>query len=176
MLAKNIKSELLINDKKVIQRICLEMNDKHEIDELVSACQNGKMLNVTIKIHREKRSLTANAYFWVLCQKLAEVTQISHDEMYLNLLERYGVGIPVIVTSDAVGKMRQTWRTVREIGEGKINGRKAIQLMCYFGSSTYDTKEMSRLIDGVVSECKEVGIETMSQQNIDSLLESEDLK
>lgn len=55
---------------------------------------------------------------------------------------------------------------MRELGEVTVNGKTGVQLQCYFGSSTYDAKEMSVLIDGVVSECKEMGIETMTPDEI----------
>ena len=58
-----------------------------------------------------------------------------------------------------------------EIGEIEVNGTKAVQMLCYYGSSTYDTKEMSVLIDGVVSECQELGIETLPPAELQRIKE-----
>jgi hypothetical protein len=137
-----------------------------DISPLKEVVAKGKPLAVEIKQYRQKRSLDANAYLWVLLQKIAEAVNSSKDEVYLQMLERYGVFTHIVVKPHMVDKVKQEWRTVRELGEVTVNGKTGIQLQCYFGSSTYDAKEMSVLIDGVVSECKEMGIETMTPDEI----------
>jgi hypothetical protein len=137
-----------------------------DISPLKEVVAKGKALAVEIKQYRQKRSLDANAYLWVLLQKIAEAVNSSKDEVYLQMLERYGVFTHIVVKPHIVDKVKQEWRTVRELGEVTVNGKTGIQLQCYFGSSTYDAKEMSVLIDGVVSECKEMGIETMTPDEI----------
>lgn len=139
--------------------------------ELKQIIDKGKELSVEIKQHREKRSLDANGYMWVLLSKIADIIKSTKDEVYLTMLERYGVFTHVIVKPNVVDKVKQEWRTVRELGEVTINGKTGIQLQCFFGSSTYDTKEMSVLIDGVVSECKELSIETMTPSELSILKE-----
>lgn len=111
--------------------------------------------------YREKRSLDANAYLWVLLQKLAEVLRTDKWSLYLQMLKRYGQFTYIVVKPHAVDGVKKQWRECEEVGEININGEKAVQMLCYYGSSTYDTREMSVLIDGVVSECKELGIETL---------------
>lgn len=68
---------------------------------------------------------------------------------------------PYYCQKEVVEKIKTEWRAVRELGEINVNGSSGIQLQCYFGSSTYDSKEMATLIDGVVREAKELGIETL---------------
>ncbi|MDF2537452.1 MAG: hypothetical protein K0S76_473 [Herbinix sp.] len=126
----------------------------------------GKKLSIEIKQYREKRSLDANAYMWVLLQKMAELLKTSKDELYLEVLGRYGVFTHIIVKPNVVDRVKAEWRNVRDLGEVVVNGVTGIQLQCYFGSSTYNTKEMSVLIDGVVSECKELGIDTISDNEL----------
>ena len=140
-----------------------------EYDELKRILDKGKELTVEVKQYRHKRSLDANAYMWVLLSKMAEVLKTTKDELYLIMLDRYGVFTHVIVKSNVVDKVKQEWRTVRELGEVTVNGQTGIQLQCYFGSSSYDTKEMARLIDGVVSECKELGIEILTPDELNAL-------
>jgi hypothetical protein len=106
-----------------------------------------------------------------MLDKLAEALHTNKDELYLLMLERYGVFTHIIVKPEAVERVKQEWRTVRELGKGKIGNVEGVQLQVYYGSSTYDTKEMARLIDGVVSECHEVGIETMTPGEIASMNE-----
>jgi hypothetical protein len=79
------------------------------------------------------------------------------------------VNTHIVVKPHMVDKVKQEWRTVRELGEVTVNGKTGMQLQCFFGSSTYNTKEMSVLIDGVVSECKELGIETMTPDELAGL-------
>ncbi len=128
-----------------------------------------KKLTLNIEPYRHRRSLNANAYMWVLLDKLAGALNTDKDSLYLEVLDRYGVFTHIIVKPEVVDRVKNEWRTVRELGEVTINSKTGIQLQCYFGSSTYDTAEMAKLIDGVVSECKEVGIETLPPDELESL-------
>lgn len=143
-----------------------------DIAKLKDILNKGKELSVEIKQYRHKRSLDANAYMWVLLSKMAAVLHTTKDELYLLMLERYGVFTHVVVKPNVADRIKTEWRTVRELGEVKINGQTGIQFQCFFGSSIYDTKEMSVLIDGVVSECKELGIETLTPAEL-ALLKQE---
>jgi hypothetical protein len=142
-----------------------------DISPLKEVVAKGKALAVEIKQYRQKRSLDANAYLWVLLQKIAEAVNSSKDEVYLQMLERYGVFTHIVVKPHMVDKVKQEWRTVRELGEVTVNGKKGIQLQCYFGSSTYDSKEMATLIDGIISEAKELGIEVITESEKNLLLQ-----
>ena len=162
-LAKSIRCQF---DESGRQELVLPLVSKVEIAELKSAVEQGKQLDVEIKVHRNRRSLNANSYLWVLCQKLAEALLTDKDAVYLMMLERYGVCEYIIVQPKAVDKFIAEWRTVRNLGEVTLNGQKGVQLQCYFGSSTFNTKEMSILLEGVISECKEAGIETLPDEEI----------
>ena len=87
------------------------------------------------------------------------------------MLKRYGKFTYIVVKPGAVEAVKKQWRECEEIGEVDVNGTKAVQMLCYYGSSTYDTKAMSVLIDGVVSECEELGIETMSPAELQRIKE-----
>lgn len=129
-----------------------------EIDRIVkleSACVRAVKAS-------KRRSLDTNAYLWVLLQKIAESVKSDKWSVYLEMLQRYGVFTHVIVKPNAAEAMKREWRTCIELGEVNVNGQTGVQLQCYFGSHTYDTKQMSVLIDGVVSEAKELGIETLT--------------
>ncbi len=131
--------------------------------------QEEKKLTLNIEPYRHRRSLNANAYMWVLLDKLAGALNTDKDSLYLEMLDRYGVFTHIIVKPEVVDRVKNEWRTVRELGEVTINGKTGIQLQCYFGSSTYNTAEMAKLIDGVVSECKEVGIEALPPDELESM-------
>ena len=162
-LAKSIRCQF---DESGRQELVLPLVSKVEIAELKSAVEQGKQLDVEIKVHRNRRSLNANAMLWVMLQKLAEVLLTSKDEIYIEMLGRYGVFTHIIVQPEAVERIKQEWRLVRELGKGKIGNTEGVQLQCYYGSSGYTTKEMSVLLEGVISECKEAGIETLPDEEI----------
>jgi hypothetical protein len=165
-LAQNIRMQF---DEERRQEIVLTMKSATDISSLKEIVKSKKLLSIEIKQHRFSRSLNSNAYLWVLLERMADALKTSKDELYLLMLERYGVFTHVIVKPEAVNRMMLEWRTVRNLGEVVINGQHGFQLQCYFGSSTYDTKEMSRLIDGVVSECRDIGIETLSREEIETM-------
>ncbi|MBR3243047.1 MAG: hypothetical protein IKF90_10160 [Parasporobacterium sp.] len=120
--------------------------------------------------YHPKRSLTANAYYWSLLGQLAEVLRTSNDELHGELLRRYSVPFPngdgvvtVTLRSDVpVTALPGHWM------EYKSNGEFTAYIRLK-GSSDMDSKEFSRLVDGLVSECKEVGIETLPPHEIERL-------
>lgn len=133
-----------------------------------------KELNLEIKQYREKRSLNANAYFHVLVGKIAEVTGQSHTEVHNQLIADYGqvdTNVQNIIMDDAIPYLRleglhlMPTTATRTMDNGKLY-RVYIVMR---GSHTYDTKEMSRLIDGTVYEAKELGIETLSDKELERL-------
>lgn len=128
-----------------------------------------KLLTIVTKIFRNKRSRDANSYSWVLMQKIAEDQHTDKESVYLEMLGRYGVFTHIIVRPGVVDRVISEWRTVRNLGEVTVSGQAGIQLQCYFGSSTYDTKEMSVFIEGIVSECHELGIETATPEELERM-------
>ena len=148
--------------------ITFTMNEASAINE-VNNIQSCEKLSIKAVKHRNKRSLHANAYCWVILQKIAEVLHQDKWNVYLEMLGKYGVFTHIIVKPNVVDKVKEEWRTVKELGEVSVNGMTGIQLQCYFGSSTYNTKEMSVLIDGIVYEAKELGIETLPPEELERM-------
>lgn len=120
-------------------------------------------LSIEAKKHREKRSLDSNAYSWVLMQKIAEAVDSDKWSVYLRCLQDYSRAFThVIVKPNAVDRMKELYRTCVDLGEVSVNGVTGHQLQVYYGSSTFDTKEMSVFLEGIVRECKQLGIETLT--------------
>lgn len=137
-----------------------------QIDEI----KDIDKLTITAKKHREKRSLDANAYAWVLMQRLAEAVDSDKWTVYLKCLREYSREFThVIVKECAVEKMKELYRTCEDLGEVSVNGQTGHQLRVYYGSSTFDTKAMSVFIDGIVRECKELGIETLPPAELERM-------
>ena len=128
-------------------------------------------LQIDVDKFRNKRSLNANAYCWKLITQIADKTKTDKWSVYKELLVRYSNSYEyLIVKPQAVKSLEKVFRVIKNVGEGQIKGNKAIQIQGYYGSSTFNTKEMSTFIDGVVSECKELGIETETKEEIERLL------
>ena len=152
--------------------------DTKQLD-IVEELKNDNKLNIELKKYREKRSLDSNAYAWVLLGELQNFLNIPKEEIYKDLIRNIGSYEVVPVRDEAVEKFRQAWSKngigwVTETTKSKLDGYTNI--IAYFGSSTYNTKEMTRLINLLVEECKQFGIETKSQEEIDSLLKEWDKK
>lgn len=162
---------LVIDDKGEV-KLTLIVNERQYLKDNYDSIGKLKELSVEIKQFRNKRSLDANAYMWVLLSKLAVVLNTSKDELYKQMLERYSIAFThTIVRPSAVDRVLQMWRTARVVGKVKVNGKEGVQIQCYYGSSTFDTQEMSALIDGIVSECKEQGIETLPPDELNKMKE-----
>lgn len=160
--------------------ITLEVEgDAAEIERL-----KDRRLTVELKQYREKRSLDANAYYWVLVGKLADVLEQSNAWVHNHMLRKYGQimviddqGVyTVLPDSDEAQKAIDEAETYHlkptsQVKPGK-GGKMYRTYMMLRGSSDYDTKEMSRLIDGLVSECKETGIETLTPAEIERMMEN----
>lgn len=134
-----------------------------------------KPYEVTIKEHRKKRSKDANAYCWELVSKLAEVMRISPNEVYINAIQNIGGNYEVIpVKEEAAQKFTEVWQRQGigwpcvDMGKSKIPGYR--NLRAYYGSSTYDSRQMGLLIGHIVQDCKALGIETLTPDKL-ALLE-----
>lgn len=128
-----------------------------------------KIYDVEIKEHKNKRSLNANSYAWALINKLGNKLRMSKDDIYIMMLDRYGQSEVVSVRSDI--DVKGYFQYFKEIGRGFVQGKEFTHYKVFKGSSQYDTKEMSILIDGIVSECQDLGIETMTPDELERLKE-----
>ena len=131
--------------------------------------QQDRGKTFTIKEYKEKRSLDANRYAWALMNEIANVLRTSKEEVYVEMLRRYGQSDVVSVISDI--DVRPYFKYYEEIGRAKLQGKDFTHYRIFKGSSEYDSREMSILIDGIVSEAKEMGIETMTPEEIAKLKE-----
>ena len=124
-----------------------------------------------IQEHKEKRSLNANALLWKCLGEMATSLRTDKWDVYLEMLKRYGTFTYICVKPKAVEAVKRQWREVEEIGHIDINGQDSVQMLCYYGSSTMNTKEFSTLLDGVISEMKEMGLDTPEQKDLDRAIE-----
>jgi hypothetical protein len=151
--------------------ITFTLNEKSSIYPELVKIKDISKLKITVQKFREKRSLDANAYLWVMLQKMAESLLTDKWTLYLRMLRTYGQFTYIVAKPAAVEAIKKQWRECEEVGEIEVNGSKAVQMLCYYGSSTYDTIQMSKLIDGVVSECKDLDIETIPPEELRKMKE-----
>lgn len=162
-------------------RIVKEFNQA--LSEIMKSANEfqGKVVEISIQEYKEKRkrSLDANNYMWLLFDKIAKHPSIksNKDEIYIHMLEKYGVFIYVPATEEQIADLRKVFRIVRERGECFLETRSGRELtcqtcQCYKGSSLYDIKEMAHLVDGVVSDAKELGIDTMTPTELEKMKSS----
>ena len=154
-----------------------ERGQERAIDRLlekINPIDPSKDYEVSISPKKRKRSLDANAYLWVLIGKLGEVLHKPDTEVYREYIKDNGVFQIVPIREDAIKRWTETWKrngigwVCDDLGECR-NTKGYHNIKCYYGSSTYTTKEMARLIDAVVADCKEQGIVTMTPSEIERL-------
>lgn len=140
-------------------------NRKECIDYLLE--QEDKTFEV--KLYRKKRSNNANGYAWHLLNEMSNVLRASKEDIYIQMLKRYGQSEKVSVLSDIdVGGY---FKYYEPIANTTLQGKEFTHYRVYKGSSEYDTREMAIFIDGIVSEAKELNIETMPEGEIERLKE-----
>jgi len=151
-------------------QITFAINEASTINE-IDKIKDCEKLSVKVTKHRERRSLDANGLLWLCLGRIAEALRSDKWEIYLQMLKRYGKYTYICVKPAVVEAVKQQWRECEEIGKVNINGKEAVQMLCYFGSSTYDTKEFSVLLDGVISEMKEMGLQAPASEDMRRALE-----
>lgn len=130
---------------------------KRQLTALLPTLEDSKLYKV--EEHKEKRSLNANGLMWHCLNEIATALNTDKWSVYLQELRKYGQFTYVLCKPSAVEKMKQSWREIEEVGEVDVNGQRSIQMLCYYGSHMYNTKEFSRLLDGIISDMKEMGLE-----------------
>jgi hypothetical protein len=136
------------------------------------AASGKTALEIQVSLKRKRRSRNANAALWDLLGQMAAALSTSKDELYIEMLARYGVYTHIVVKPHIVERLKAEWRAVRELGTVTVNGKEAVQVQCFFGSSGYNSKEFGALLDGVINEARELGIYLVSDAERDALIES----
>lgn len=150
------------------------IGNKEQIKQELENIKDNKKL-YRFEPYKEKRSNKANKYFWELLGQLCLEMGLDTIEEYKKRVRQLGVFRYWEIDKDNVATFNKMWSDngiawftdVVDIAE---NGK--IGINAYYGSSSYSTKQMAKLIDGVVQDCKAIGIETESPENIKSLLQN----
>lgn len=150
--------------------ISFEVNEKNDFKQMVDDLKECEKLSIEVKPFRQRRSLDANAYCWVLIDKLAERLGESKEAIYRQYITNIGGNSEIVcVLNQAVERLCEGWRR-NGIGwqtqtfDSQIRG--CTNVVLYYGSSVYDSAQMARLLDLIVQDCKQLGIPTETPDEI----------
>ena len=144
--------------------ITLELNaDPEELEKLLEL-----KLEVSLEKEKKRRSLDANAMLWACLADISRATGMTNWDAYIYELERYGKFTHILVKREALEDIKKLWRETKEVG----NRGNMVELLCFFGSSTYTTSEFSRLLEGVVSDMKDLGLTPPPSEDLKRTLEA----
>ena len=153
-----------------IPKITLAVNEKNDLLHAYDDLKDCEKLAIEIKPYRMRRSLDANAYCWVLLDKIAEKMSVPKEDIYREAIRNIGGNSEVVcVKNGAVNKLRQGWERnglgwQTDTFPSKLEG--CTNVILYYGSSVYDTEQMSRLLDIIIQDCKALGIQTETPDKI----------
>ena len=150
--------------------LTLQINERNDFEALVDDMNGLEKLSIEIKPYRARRSLDANAYAWVLMDRLAEKMGESKIDIYREYVKHIGGNSEIVCVKDsAIERLREGWGKngigwVTDTLPSKIEGCTNVILYC--GSSCYDSSQMSRLLDLIIQDCKQLGIPTETPDEI----------
>lgn len=152
--------------------LCVNADGAHELLESLDPLKD---YDVEIKRRAKKRSLDANAYYWVLAGKLAQKLEMSAEGIYQHHIRDMSNYETLCMLDEAVDAFDRRWCSSHlgrftEKKESKIDGCTVV--LAYYGSSDFSSAEMARLIDHCVTDCKMFGIETMPPEQLRALVEA----
>ncbi len=141
--------------------------------KLAQMPKEGAALSVSIKQYRRRRSLDANSYMWFICEAIAREIQSTREDVYKQAVRAVGVYQVLYMEPGAVARFIQDWNSrgvgyIAESQEYLYQGKTVI--VAYFGSHTYTTEEMARLINWLRDEAEQLGLD-VETPNMKSLAE-----
>lgn len=163
---KDLKVDWVTGDKEVT----FTLNERSALTE-IEKLRTAKKLNIEVKRFFKSHSLDANRLLWACIGELAEALNTDKWSVYLSLLRDYGVSTVIWVKPEAVEATKEQWRESEVLGTVNVDGAPAVQMLCYFGSHTYNTKEFSRLLDGTISEMEAAGLQPPTSAEMQASLD-----
>lgn len=141
---------------------------------LKEVTSKGKLLDVEIKQHRKKRSLDANGYCWILADEIAKKIGNTKEFVYREAIKQVGDFEILPIKNEVVDKWIRNWESKGLGWQSEVLDKSKLEgytnTINYFGSSTYDTKQMSVLLEEIVFQAKELGIETITPREKEELI------
>lgn len=148
--------------------ITFEVEDDYKALENLKGYAGAELVIETKKYH-EKRSLSANGYFWALVGKIAVALGSDKETIYLWLIKYYGVFFDVRVIPEALQMLKDSYR-LAEAWDEFPGDDGMVEVRCYVGSSHYDKAQMGYLIDKTVEQAQALNIDTWTPDEVEALL------
>lgn len=145
--------------------LILTVPDRQETRQFVYRFKAGEY---DISRAKKKRSLDANRLMWEICTRISEAVNVPKEEIYRKNVKEVGVFTPLTMPHDALPDFERTWESngmawfVEVVDYGSTTG--TVLVNAYKGSSAYDTKQMARLIDGLMQDAKNVGLDVLTER------------
>ena len=167
---KLTKAEIMIHDGVPCLMLVLPHSD---IISWLEKYEHRLPLDIDISVRRKARSMDANSYLWVLCDRIAAEIGITKEEVYRQHIREVGVFDDIAVAEAGTKTFIDNFESngvgwIAEVLPCKLKGCDKVR--CYYGSSTYDSKQMSRLIDSVIDTAKEYQIETLPPDELERMI------
>lgn len=154
--------------------LCLHIKNAPMARAECEQMKEGKLYCAEVKRKYDKRGLDANAMYWKLCGELAQATGETPENIYRRHIKDIGNYEVLCMQTQAVASFGRKW-TSNHIGRfietraSKISGCTTV--LAYYGSSDFDKRQMSQLIDNCIQDCKNTGVETASPDQLNKLKE-----
>lgn len=156
-----LKGKIPLKSGKFLLQI--EINeDMLDYDELAETT-----LDITIEKHREKRTKNANSYMWVLCDRIAKKINSTKVDVYKQAIREVGVFQDIVISEKAKNAFKIVWEAY---GTGYFVEDFGTYITAYYGSHSYNTVQMARVIDYIVQEARALNIETLTPNELKNLV------
>ncbi len=151
------------------------------VDKLKPIIDKDVAKSIEIKVKGKEKTQSINAYAWVLMTKMAKMLTIPKGDMYVKMVKRYGLYESVIIKADAAEQLLKKWNklntkvehteslceVIKSYNKGPV---KWLEINCHYGTSGYEAHEYHAFVEGIVSDCKGLGIETMTPNEINIMM------
>lgn len=151
-------------------RITFSVNEREALEAANELKEHP--LSVVAKIFRKRRSIDANRLLWKCISDIAYAQHLDKWEVYLEKLKAHGKSYPVTIPAEAFETLKATWRECEAVGEWTDEfGVKRMSVICYPGSHLYNTEEFSHLLDDVIEDMNDLGLQPPTSEEMRRSLE-----
>lgn len=169
-----ISKSFTSNEIEIRLKVADNRQNMKKLSDALEIIDKGKKLDVDIKKHRKRRSLDANGYCWILADEIAKKIGNTKEFVYREAIKQVGDFEILPIKNEVVDKWIRNWESKGLGWQSEVLDKSKLEgytnTINYFGSSTYDTKQMSVLLEEIVFQAKELGIETITPREKEELI------
>jgi hypothetical protein len=151
--------------------VIVSKDQESNMEPLNELLNDEKLKTCKIGHYKKKRSLNSNSYAWTLITQIADKLRSSKEEVYLQMLKRYGPSSVISIVEEAAEIFKKSVKYCEEFGQSVLNDKNFVHIKVFMGSSEFSTSQMSIFLDGIISECTDLKIPTMTPNEVQRLKE-----